>query len=1318
MNRSSTEQRTVSTWWDFLTDIFCSEGRCGRRSWHIQKSVCANCGYPAAKTRKYEWGEKAKRRKTTGTGRMRYLKTVSRKFSNGFQAGVYVGSEWCTRTGKGSCVNDGQVLGSLQLGDIAAAIDAHLLPNRPPLVAGSGGVTTSDSSSTTVVIIDGLDIILASQPDVDLVQTQQFVSSIRCRSQTEALMLTCSADAPLLHSNHRLDGGVPSTYTYEDPLKGYENAAPLPDELQEDGKSFKNPPRADGGLSKAYTEFTSGITNDRRGGFDIHIYYYQNNAEQREFARALWKRIRYEFPELRIYRFWEKPIGPHPVSMFEVNVFTPAEFGAFVSWLVIVQIFSRTLGAHHCAVVVMYRSKADEVFLVPRKRRPSLVEFIETAELHRIRQSSNAHTADSSPFDADFEPDDGLDYHVTQTGMETGLVSGADDFDRAESIAQQTFLDLQRSFGRSLHEIEAPGQGDSHAGREACLSEEESVDIDILSEARPNKMTRARDLQQSRPSKRLSDETGAVRARDGLRDRTLAQLVPYSHEKKAHAMKVKEGKEVDCGEIDAEVMKSTQDAPESKSQLPAEGRKRAATSTSSSRERKWSKTSAESTTSVKPGPGADDALATSDTRAPDKGSVKPGSGPDSPVTSDTLASDKASVKADPGPDSPTTSETLTPDKGLKHTPGLSMQRTILYTYLEGGSDQGAAPVPLAECSTLELLIAFVDLHWGRLKGASFDSVQCHLPWKADNKQILIREGWKHSFEEMMQEIQAAPVWKEGADKVEQHIIRGRGRDAPTLFNWLSRSSPHPLAGFDECWPGEASSKQHHPSIMATPAPLARNESRSSSLSSRLFRSKSGEALVMNGNSHSLGISPRMTSHDERDGAVKAPPVPPVPRQQTARRTNEIVDPYARTESMTHRGRYSYAPSVVSTTSSPRRLRRRKDPTPFNVLVLGAKHAGKTSLINFLKASLALPPQKRPQRTSDDATAARSRLNPNFTSCYQEIEVDQERIGLTLWDSQGLDKSVVDLQLREISNFVESKFEETFAEEVKVVRSHGVQDTHIHCVLLILDPARLITNLEAGQQQSVSNGGAVNSRLSKPPRIVGVLDEDFDMQVLRTLHPKTVVVPVISKADTITTAHMAFLKKKVWESLRRAGLDPLEALKTDDWEDGELAHAAAANGHGDDKTDSDSAPNSPESAHTDDSDALARARQSSNLSVSAIDTGYVPLSILSPDEYSLDPAQGPVGRQFPWGFADPFNPNHCDYVKLKDAVFAEWRSELREASRVRFYEAWRTNRLNRHKAAGPSPDAPTAPRIVPIQLAPNKLPPAVPTVAATSIGQMI
>lgn len=60
------------------------------------------------------------------------------------------------------------------------------------------------------------------------------------------------------------------------------------------------------------------------------------------------------------------------------------------------------------------------------------------------------------------------------------------------------------------------------------------------------------------------------------------------------------------------------------------------------------------------------------------------------------------------------------------------------------------------------------------------------------------------------------------------------------------------------------------------------------------------------------------SESRASSAHQSKPPPPPPE----------IDPYARTESMTHRGRYSYASSAVSTINSPRRLRRRKDPTPY------------------------------------------------------------------------------------------------------------------------------------------------------------------------------------------------------------------------------------------------------------------------------------------------------------------------------------------------------------------------------------------------------
>lgn len=153
-------------------------------------------------------------------------------------------------------------------------------------------------------------------------------------------------------------------------------------ERNEDGKSLKNPQH--GVLSKAYEEFPDPLCKDRRGGFDIHIYHFQvlllnfvdvqlsqernslwSNANSNDriipnkpplpkpsgneyganvslVSPSRWSNLKNTLadatslvPELRIYAFFDRPVGPHPVAMFEVNIFTPAQFGAFVPWLVI-----------------------------------------------------------------------------------------------------------------------------------------------------------------------------------------------------------------------------------------------------------------------------------------------------------------------------------------------------------------------------------------------------------------------------------------------------------------------------------------------------------------------------------------------------------------------------------------------------------------------------------------------------------------------------------------------------------------------------------------------------------------------------------------------------------------------------------------------------------------------------------------------------------------------------------------------------------------------------------------------------------------------
>lgn len=118
---------------------------------------------------------------------------------------------------------------------------------------------------------------------------------------------------------------------WKSPLIGYEGAEPLPTTFNKDGKSLTNIP---GPRSPAYDKFLAPIKTSNNG-FDFHIYHNESDTEEAKFAQELHERVRREFPELRIYKFWDKPVGPHPLAMFEVNTFDPHQTGAFFSWLVV-----------------------------------------------------------------------------------------------------------------------------------------------------------------------------------------------------------------------------------------------------------------------------------------------------------------------------------------------------------------------------------------------------------------------------------------------------------------------------------------------------------------------------------------------------------------------------------------------------------------------------------------------------------------------------------------------------------------------------------------------------------------------------------------------------------------------------------------------------------------------------------------------------------------------------------------------------------------------------------------------------------------------
>lgn len=315
----------------------------------------------------------------------------------------------------------------------------------------------------------------------------------------------------------------------------------------------------------------------------------------------------------------------------------------------------------------------------------------------------------------------------------------------------------------------------------------------------------------------------------------------------------------------------------------------------------------------------------------------------------------------------------------------------------------------------------------------------------------------------------------------------------------------------------------------------------------------------------------------------------------------------------------------------------------------------------------------------------------------------------------MESNVVDLQLKEITSFIESKFEDTFTEESKIARAPGVRDTHIHCTFLVLDPRRLDANIAAQLKAKQINGvkeKANSFAKNRPEPTPSGLDENVDINVLRALKGKTTVVPIIAKADTATSAHMSYLKRAVWDSLKKNGLDSLEALEQGDDDDEENSDASTIDQILDERDEDNAAlaissndSRDPDKFSTtshldtgsDDSEfsasdfdlakpgrpTITNNRNASNLGITASQERTaasapptnpfgLPFSILSPDPYEPDI----VGRRYPWGYADPLNSEHCDFTRLKSMVFSEWRADLKTASTELWYEDWRTSRLNK------------------------------------------
>ncbi|KAJ7175901.1 septin family protein [Mycena filopes] len=234
-------------------------------------------------------------------------------------------------------------------------------------------------------------------------------------------------------------------------------------------------------------------------------------------------------------------------------------------------------------------------------------------------------------------------------------------------------------------------------------------------------------------------------------------------------------------------------------------------------------------------------------------------------------------------------------------------------------------------------------------------------------------------------------------------------------------------------------------------------------------------------------------------------------------------------------------------------RRARIPPTFNLMVVGGKGTGKTSLLRLLLDTADVSPTA----TVDQRAAVQRFLRGHpkatqsiQTACVEICESRFDRVLFSVIDTPGLDfvegrELKLERQVNTIIKYIDAQYADTMSEESKVVRkSKG--DQHIHLCIYMIDPSSIMTVSARRGQSSMPSKTRSETTVSyrNPPDLDDSDDEGegpltmspAEVRVLRRLAGRSNVLPVIARADSLTDETLISVKNAVRVGLMEAGLD--------------------------------------------------------------------------------------------------------------------------------------------------------------------------------------
>ncbi|XP_018336038.1 septin-7 [Agrilus planipennis] len=266
---------------------------------------------------------------------------------------------------------------------------------------------------------------------------------------------------------------------------------------------------------------------------------------------------------------------------------------------------------------------------------------------------------------------------------------------------------------------------------------------------------------------------------------------------------------------------------------------------------------------------------------------------------------------------------------------------------------------------------------------------------------------------------------------------------------------------------------------------------------------------------------------------------------------------------------------------------------FTLMVVGESGLGKSTLINSMFLTDIYHPTEYPGPTQ--------RLKKTVAVETTKVLLKENGVNLmlTVVDTPGFGDAVDNSNCWvPIIEYIESKYEDYLNSEARVTRKQ-IPDQRVHCCLYFIQPS----------------GHGLKS---------------LDIEFMKRLCDKVNIIPIISKADTLTSDECNLFKKQIMNEIAQNKIKVYEF---------------------------------PETSEEDEEHKINKSLRD-----------RVPFAVVGSNAVIEIDGKKLRGRRYPWGIAEVENLEHCDFIALRNMVIRTHLQDLKDVTNNVHYENYRCRKL--------------------------------------------